>query len=206
MSSTRSISAAASAAVSSVRRGLALTVVVALGAFAAPVIAQSGGGSQQAFAIRPFVGGYVPTGAQRDFLKGSVFAGGQASWQVIPELALVGTFGWSPSNDKITSGQPKLDLYQYDLGAELSQPGMWGFSPFVGLGVGGRTYNYRSLDVSTKTDFDGYGAIGGDIPFRTFALRLEARDYVSQFKPLNSSGGTQTRNDVALAAGLSIRF
>src|SRR5260370_573577 len=69
MSSTRSISAAASAAVSSVHRGLALAVVVALGAFGAPVAAQSGGGTQQAFAIRPFVGGYVPTGAQRDFLK-----------------------------------------------------------------------------------------------------------------------------------------
>src|SRR5206468_3241695 len=131
MSSTRSVSMAASTAVSSIGRRLALAVVVALGTFAAPVAAQSGGGSQQAFAIRPFVGGYVPTGQQRDFLKGSVFAGGQASWQVIPEFALVGTFGWSPSNDKITSGQPKLDLYQYDLGAELSQPGMWGFSPFV---------------------------------------------------------------------------
>src|SRR5437899_2371443 len=75
MTSTRSVSPAASAAVSSIRRGLALVVVVALGAFAARVDAQSGGGSQQAFAIRPFVGGYVPTGAQRDFLKGSVFAG-----------------------------------------------------------------------------------------------------------------------------------
>jgi hypothetical protein len=161
--------------------------------------------------LRPFVGAFIPTGDQRDFLKDAVLVGGQASWRVIPALALTGTFAWSPSKDRISAGNQTLDIYQYDVGAELRKPsgfdtGFAEFTPFVGLGLGGRTYDYRDLDVSSKTNFDGYGAVGGDLGFGPVALRIEARDYVSQFKPLTGTGSNQTRNDIGLAAGLSYRF
>jgi hypothetical protein len=164
-----------------------------------------------AFELRPYVGAYVPTGDQRDFLKDAVLVGAQASWRLVPQLALTGTFGWSPSKDRITAGDETLDVYQYDVGAEARWTdayagGSWSFSPFAGLGIGGRTYDYRDLDVDSKTNVAGYGALGGELGFGRLGLRLEARDYVSRFEPLVGTGEAKTRNDVTLAAGLTVRF
>jgi hypothetical protein len=163
------------------------------------------------FEVRPYVGAYVPTGDQRDLLKDAVLVGGQASWRIIPQLAITGTFGWSPSKDRVTAGDQTLDLYQYDVGAEARaqswyNAGSWDFTPFIGLGIGGRTYNYRDLDVDSKTNVAGYGSLGGELGFGHVGLRLEARDYVSRFEPLVGNGDAATRNDVTLAAGLTVRF
>jgi len=194
--------------VGSIRRAALGVAVAALGAVAPRLEAQA---TSTGFELRPFVGAYIPTGDQRDLLKDAVLVGGQASWRVVPVLALTGTFAWSPSKDRISAGNQTLDLYQYDLGAEVRTPraldaGIAEFTPFVGLGLGARTYDYRNLDVTSKSDFDGYGALGGDFGFGPIALRIEARDYVSQFKPLTGTGSSGTRNDIGLAAGLGYRF
>ena len=169
-------------------------------------------GAGGAFEIRPYVGAYVPTGDQRDLLEDAVLVGAQASYRALNWLAVTGTFGWSPSKDRITPGDQTLDLYQYDVGAEARaqswyNAGSWDFTPFVGLGIGGRTYNYRDLDnVDAKTNVAGYGALGGEVGFGRLGLRVEARDYVSRFEPLIGDGDAKTRNDVTLAAGLTVRF
>jgi hypothetical protein len=162
------------------------------------------------FEIRPYAGAFIPTGQQRDFLKDAVIVGGQASYRIVPQLALTGTLGWSPSKDRITPGDQTLDVWQYDLGAELRAPswlasGAWDFTPFAGLGAGGRTYNYRDLDVNSKTNFAGFGTLGGELGFGRIGFRVEGRDYVSQFKPF-TGGDSKTRNDVTVAAGLTLRF
>jgi len=169
-------------------------------------------GAASAFELRPYVGAYVPTGDQRDLLKDAVLVGAQASWRLIPQLAVTGTFGWAPSKDRVTPGDQTLDLYQYDIGAEgraqsWYNRGSWDFTPFVGLGIGGRTYRYRDLDdVDSKTNVAGYGALGGEVGFGRLGLRLEARDYISRFEPLTGDGDAKTRNDVTIAAGLTVRF
>lgn len=187
---------------------VATGLVFALASFTSVAKAQSG---TPAFELRPFVGAYIPTGDQRDLLEDAVLVGGQLSWYVIPALGITGTFGWSPSKDRITPGDQTLDIYQYDIGAELRAAsfwtdGTWSVTPFVGLGAGGRTYNYRDLDVDAKTNVDGYGSLGSDVAFGPIGFRIEARDYVSQFKPLTGVGDTKTRNDIGLAAGFSYRF
>ena len=193
---------------STVRRVLSTAALLTAAASAQRAGAQPSG---VRFEVRPFVGAYIPTGDQRDFLKDAVLAGGQASWLVFPAFAVTGGFAWSPSKDRLTAGDQTLDIFQYDVGGELRLPSGYGLgfaqlTPFAGLGVGGRTYSYRDLDVSSKSNFDGYGALGGDVGFGPIAFRIEARDYVSQFKPLVGGGDTKTRNDIGLAAGLSYRF
>ena len=163
------------------------------------------------FELRPYVGAYVPTGDQRDFLKDAVLLGAQASWVCIEQFPITGTFGWSPSKDRLGAGDQTLDVYQYDIGAEGrltsgTSSSAWQFTPFAGLGIGGRTYNYRDLDVEAKTNVAGYGALGGELAVGGWGIRLEARDYISRFKPLTGTGETKTRNDITIATGLSVRF
>lgn len=193
------------------RASLGLVILTSLAAFAIRAGAQAPSVSAGPFELRPYVGAFIPTGDQRQVLKDAVLVGGQASWSLIPALAVTGTFGWTPSTDKITAGKQKLDVMQYDLGLEGRAPGFaegssWGFTPFVGAGLGGRTYSYRDLNVDSKTNFDGYGAVGGELGLGRVGLRIEARDYLSRFKPLSGTGETVTRNDVALAAGLTLHF
>jgi hypothetical protein len=176
------------------------------------VLVTPGTRASSSFELRPYAGAYIPTGDQRDLLKDAVLVGAQASWRATRHLAVTGTFGWAPSKDRVTAGDQTLDLYQYDVGAEARAQswynrGSWAFTPFVGLGVGGRTYNYRDLDdVDAKTNVAGYGALGGEVGFGRLGLRLEARDYISRFEPLTGDGDAKTRNDVTLAAGLTVRF
>jgi hypothetical protein len=159
-------------------------------------------------AVRPFVGAYIPTGDQRDFLKDAVLLGAQASWNATPNIAVTGSFGWSPSKDRIAAGDQEIDLFQYDVGLEArsSAVRVGLLSPFIGAGVGGRTYNYRDLDVESKSNFDGYGALGFDAALGLVSLRVEGRDYISRFQPLIGGGETKTRNDVALFAAVGVNF
>lgn len=195
------------------RAGLAAAAVFALsGALAATEANAQDITRSNGFELRPYAGAFIPTGEQRDLLKDAVLVGAQASYRFTPQLAVTGTFGWSPSKDRITPGDETLDLYQYDLGAELRAPAWvtWGamdFTPYVGLGVGGRTYDYRDLDdIDSKTNVAGFGALGGELGFGRAGFRVEARDYVSRFKPLTGGGDSKTRNDVTVAAGLTLRF
>lgn len=164
-----------------------------------------------AFELRPIAGAYIPTGDQRDVLEDAVLAGAQGSWRIIPQLAITGTFAWSPSQDRLSVGEETLDIFQYDIGAEARGAGWvqgdsWDFTPFVGLGVGGRSLSYRDLEVDGQTNLTGYGAVGGDLGFGRVGLRVEARDYVSRFEPFAGDGDAEARNDLALTAGLFVRF
>jgi hypothetical protein len=109
-----------------------------------------------------------------------------------------------------------LDIFQYDVGVEGRAPAWrsgaswttgdpWEITPFVGVGLGGRTHNYRDLDAAAKTVFEAYGATGADVDIGGNRLRFEVRDHLSRFKPLAPGGASKTRNDVALRAGLVVR-
>ena len=161
--------------------------------------------------VRPFVGAYLPTGDQRDLLRDAFLVGLQGAYRVIPQFAITGSVAWSPSKDRITRGDQSIDLYHYDVGVEgraasWLRGAAWDFTPFFGLGIGGRTYDYRDLDVETRTRGVGYGALGAELGLGRVGVRVEARDYLSSFVPLTGPGDSETRNDVTLSAGLTIRF
>ena len=174
-----------------------------------PVVsaAQSASAQPGKFEFRMTGGGLVATGAQRNFLKDAQYSAAQVSWLMRPSLAVTGTFGWARSRDVASANSPKLDVFTSDLGVE-ARPAKWNlsravtFSPFVGVGAGARSYNYRKLDVDATNNLAGYGAVGGELGVGRVGVRIEARDYATGFKPLTSRGSSDTRNDVVIMAAL----
>jgi hypothetical protein len=150
-------------------------------------------------------GQLLPTGDQRDVVQRGGLTAVQLSYLARPSLAVTTTVGWARSRDVATADHPKLDVFMYDIGAELRAPrwidGRVTFSPFVGIGGGARSYNYRSLTMDATHNLAAYASVGGEIGMGPVALRLEARNYLAGFKPLDGQGASETRNDVALLFG-----
>ena len=154
-------------------------------------------------------GTMVPTGAQRHAIKRGDVTAVQLAYAPRAAFAITSTFGWARSRDIATAGDPKLDVFTYDVGIEaraarwIQGNGMT-FTPFAGAGAGGRSYNYRKLDVDATHNLGGYVSAGGELRIRRLGLRLEARDYVTDFKPLQGSGVARTGNDVVVLAGVHL--
>ena len=153
-------------------------------------------------------GTLVPTGAQRQVLKRGAMNAAQVFYMARPNLAITATLGWTRSRDIATAGAPKVDVFNYDLGAELRAPrwiaGSASFRPFAGAGIGARSYNYRSLDVDATHNPAAYLGLGGELGYRRVRLRIEVRDYVTGFRPLAGAGSSAARNDVVVMAGLRL--
>jgi hypothetical protein len=151
----------------------------------------------------------VPTGAQRTTLKDAPLSTAQLSYVVRSRFAVTTMVGWARSRDIASVNDPKLDVFTFDVGAEARAPraiagDAMTLTPFVGAGVGSRSYNYRSLEVDATHNVAGYGAVGGEVGKGRLHLRLEVRDYLTRFKPLAGSGVSATRNDVVALVGLRL--
>jgi hypothetical protein len=152
-------------------------------------------------------GKLVPTGAQRHTIGRGNLTAAQLAYVARPTFAMTSTVVWARSRDIATPGDPKLDAFTYDVGAEFRAP-HWlagkglSFSPFAGAGAGGRSYNYRKLALDATHNAAGYVSAGGEVGIRRLGVRLEARDYVAGFKPLDGAGAARTGNDVVVMAGL----
>jgi hypothetical protein len=160
--------------------------------------------------LRPFVGASIPTGDQRDLFKDATVFGLQAAVEIQPTFHLLGTFAWVPGVTKYTVAEDKVQIFQYDVGAELGfalplSPTMT-FKPFAGLGAGARTFDYKADELATKTGAVGYGAIGSEIQFDRIGLRCEARDNVFSFRSPMKGVDTKTRNDLRMSFGFAYHF
>ena len=180
------------------------TYVAALVVLAATAQAQ-GVAPPRRWELRLPTGGLIATGAQRDQLKDANLMGVQISRALGSRFAATGTFAWARSRDLTTTDQPKLDVFSSDLGVEARSGEFFADAPvsvrtFAGVGAGMRSYNYRKLDVDATNNMAGYGAVGGELGMGRVALRIEARDYATGFKPLVGGGKSETRNDVVILA------
>jgi len=193
----------------------AVSVAALVSAFV--VVANAQAQAQDAPAHKPhfeFIvnsGTVVPTGTQRAAIKRGGLTAAQLSYVLRPAFALTASIGWARTRDIATAGNPRLDMFTYDVGGEL-RANRWiasktlSLSPFAGIGAGGRSYNYRSQDVDATHNLAAYGSAGGEIGIGSrVKLRLEARDYVSGFKALNSGSPADTRNDVSMMVGLRLK-
>jgi hypothetical protein len=192
------------------RVGIALAVIVSVLAFAVRVQAQQV--NAPTVSVRPVVGALIAVGSQRDAMKNGVIIGGQGAWAFDPNLAVLGTFGWSRSQEKQSVQQPDLDLYQYDLGIEgrtndLTRGSVLITRPFVAVGAGARTYDLRNVTgTHLQTNPLLYSALGLELDHsgRAFGLRVEARDNITAFKGFRGEFGDRTaRHDLQFSAGLA---
>ena len=181
-----------------------------LGATALVIVASAANAQQpRTLELRPFVGAYVPTGALRDAFTSGLMLGGQAAYQVTPNFHLLATGSWSDVKAKLAPTQEHTNLFQFDAGAEfgLVRPvaSSWSFHPFLGLGLGARTYDYNERTFANKTCTAGYGAIGSELQTGPVALRFEGRAYAVCYQsPI--TGKSNTRNDLGFSLGFAYHW
>ena len=160
--------------------------------------------------IRPFVGAYFPTGAQRELYKDAAMFGVQAALELNPTLHVLGSFGFVPGQNKFAVAQDNVNIFTYDVGIEMGLVRQfasdWQFKPFIGLGGGARTYVHKSDLLTDRTCTAAYGSIGSEIQLGRAALRLEGRDNVFCYRSPTVGVKTKTQNDVGLALGLAYHF
>lgn len=187
------------------RRIMLAAVALVFGATALP--AQETGAKAE---IRPFVGASIPTGTQRDLFNDAPVFGLQGAVELKPTLHLVGTFGWVPGQNEYVLARDNVNIFQYDVGIELSMVrglgASWQFRPYLGVGGGARTYAYEADQLGDKTCAAGYGALGSEFQLGRTALRVEARDDVFCFKSPIPGQDSRTRNDLRLTAGMAYHF
>ena len=155
--------------------------------------------------LRPFAGAFIPTGTQRDDLADALFVGGQGGVEVTPNFHLIGTVGYGARRTT-----KDVSLWQYDAGVETFRPwdlsDRWQLKPFLGAGLGGRTYVDGARGDHSETVFSAYAALGTELQMERLAFRIEGRDYLTRFKGLDGNMPAENRNDVTVMSGLSIHW
>lgn len=161
--------------------------------------------------IRPIAGVAVPTGAQRSVIGDAAFVGASTSLRVTSLFDLVGTFAFQSSTAKYRVADNHGYVLVYNVGLErLYRPsttnarGRW--VPFVGGGVGGRAYDFRSSALSSTACFAAYGNGGMQYERPRTTVRLELRDNVFCYQAPVTPFNRMARNEVAIGLGAGVRF
>ena len=158
-------------------------------------------------AMHVLLGGFLPTGASRGSVSNGYAIGAQIGIAFTPRIATVATAFVTQTKFRAID-VVEVTLVQYDVGVEFA-PGAPHESthrviPFVGLGAGGRTYNFRDAGTATRTYPAVYVAAGSEIRLQRIALRMEARGYASRQE--REAGAAVTSTDVVGLAGLAVHF
>lgn len=180
---------------------LATTMLVAL------VAALPAQASKQRPEIRPFAGALISMGAQRDVFDNAGLFGVETALELNPGFHLVGTLAWAPMNAKYNVPDDAANLIQYDAGVEVGFVRRlaedWDLKPFIGGGVGGRTYTFAAKALRDRTCLAGYGTVGTEFQVAQLALRVEARDNLFCYQSPLPAGAKATRNDIGLLFGFA---
>lgn len=182
---------------------VAVTVVIAVSLLASPLGAQ---GWPPVPELRPFVGVYVPTGRHHALLEQGMALGGQLALEFDRGVHAVAGFSWVPTEQRALATGGRVEMAQFDLGAEWLSPGRRRlqprFNPLLGAGLGLRAYRSRDADTPSQANLAGYGALGIEVRTGRVAIRLEGRDYLSAFRGLGGADGTSLRNDATVGIGV----
>jgi len=121
-----------------------------------------------------------------------------------------GMFSWLPTKLAATSGlanEADVNGYMYGVTGLYYIPLHERFMPFVGLGVGGETFDYDNATIETESELMGNAVVGLYVPlYESMGLRLEVRDCIARFKSGVAGVGNSWENDLMTTAGISFRF
>jgi hypothetical protein len=203
-----------------------LAVVVASSLLATLLVAdtakaQTGVGAT----LTPYTG-YLVTGNWYDGPIGTSLSttnapmvGGQASIPLTKGISLVGNLAYASGDLRI--GLPLLGgvnvgtvkTWLYDAGLELGGlPGKkTGIAPFVQVGIGGLANDIKNSLFDVRASNIAYtGGVGLDVGLtESFALRVQAKDWVSRFNSEDAVGFRAEGNlahNWALTAGVKLTF
>lgn len=181
--------------------GLTLAGATALGAQEAPP------SYAPRFAIAPYAGASIPTGALSDTYDSAFLLGAQGTYTLASHLDLLGNFDWTRPTTTLVASDAHADVYQADLGVEVGaargNTRRWAMRPFADVGAGFRRYNYASSELNDSSRPVGFAAIGTELAFGRSAIRLAARDNVVSYVAPTSDATHSTRNDLGLTLGLN---
>lgn len=189
-----------------------VTAVAALVTFAAtPALAEEQQ-PERRFQVSPYVGAFIPTGDQGDLFDDALLTGMTLSVDLHRYFAVVGSFGWAGSEGKRSLMLDEdVDLYTYDVGFQGHYPLALGkgltLKPFVGAGLGARTYEVDVAGAESETDFVNYFSLGANLEYRQFALGLTVRDNLSVYDGIGQEEeDSSTHNDLFVFASVGARF
>lgn len=119
--------------------------------------------------------------------------------------AIEGMFSWVSTGLSGGIVDPiDANSYMYSLNFVFHLPMDGRVQPFLGLGVGGETYDYQISTLENHTEWMGNVAAGLTIPLTSLAaLRLEVRDCLTWFESHVSNVANVTQNDLMLSAGVT---
>ncbi len=155
--------------------------------------------------IRPLIGVYMPIGGLNSQLKPAATLGAQYAYEMAHNFHVLASVGWTHGHSRLPSlSEDLVRIWQYDAGAEVNRVrkigATWMFRPFVGAGVGGRTYDYKADGVVRNYCAAGYASTGAELQRVLLAWRLEARGYLTCYRsPVTEK--TRVGNDFALSLG-----
>jgi len=227
---SHSVRTASRSRVSSPSRSHALSyrfaVVVASSLLATALVASTATAQTGVGATLTPYAGYLITGNWYDGPIGTNLSttnapmvGGQASIPLTKGIALVGNLAYAAGDLRI--GLPLLGgvnvgtvkTWLYDAGLELGGlPGKkTGIAPFVQVGIGGLTNDIKNSLFDVRASNIAYtGGVGLDIGLtESFALRVQAKDWVSRFNSEDAVGFRAEGNlahNWALTAGVKLTF
>ncbi|HET9426658.1 MAG TPA: hypothetical protein VFO55_14945 [Gemmatimonadaceae bacterium] len=158
------------------------------------------------FELRPLAGLLLPVGEMRDDFATAPLFGLQAGFELNTNAHIVlgGTFARADARFPSFT-QARTNIWQFDTGAEVNlvraMGESWLFRPFVGVGLGARTYDYTMPGEPARTCAAGYGALGAELQRHAVAVRFEDRNTLSCFTSPETDA-RRTRFDVGLALAL----
>jgi hypothetical protein len=158
--------------------------------------------------VSVLAGAWLPIGDARQTFEDAPLTGFQLAYELDPHLAVVGTFGWAPTRAKAL-GNADLDLYQYDLGLRGQHAFALGSAtslrPFLGVGVGARTYAFHASQYEGGTGFASYVTGGAELGWRAVAAAVTVRHQLSTADAPSLDVST-ARFDLELFASVGLRF